>query len=237
MYLPEYATTPEFRAHVAELLPNLGSNLAYWRMVGYLMFAPGVKGRIPVPASLIAKVEGKQRNGKYCAWIFLEAFQADIVRLELTDWQIGRSRAVLHVHWPAEIETLMHRERRVANVPRVLFSTGVKWQRGHSAQERVKAQSDALETMANMGHVPAYDLLNLLNHAVPNRFNAIKKHLPAAHALVDNLVLAEDENKRQHHILEGIELQSQPFYSPAARSVRIFGTNTSLTSCSAMSGK
>ena len=226
MYLNKPAVTPEFRQQISTLLPGLGENKAYWKMTGHLMFTGGLEaGQILIPAELIARIEGNNIHGKYCAWDFIQAYQRDVVRLDVSVYTTSQCRSVTHVYWPEYVEMLLKGERRKDDDELVLFWSGAKWRREHAVKSRAEVQEEALEIMRNMGNHPACDLLALLNRAASNKFAAIKKHLEAARLLVPSLGLVEDEVERQYNILKAIKKQAQPFYTPAERSVRIFAFN------------
>lgn len=249
LYLGKQPVSPEFRQKIADLFPKLANNKAYWRFTGYLMFIGGIKAsEVIIPANLIAAIEDTTYDSNYCASDFLKAFQKDIVRLDIVPHvPYEKCRRVKCVHWSEEVHALIIEEKRRCGGDRVDFATGVKWTPKHATQDRKNIQRQALDTMANMHHHPAYTLLSLLNSEAPNRFTAIKKYLQEAHALVDGLdfshLYADDdwddereahdadanrERERQHTILKSIEAQAQPFYEAGNRTARVFAINDSL---------
>ncbi len=233
MYLSRHAVTPQFREELGKTLPGLGNNKSYWRMISYLLFNAGQKGKpILIPQALVALVEHKRLTGKYSAIKFLDAFRRDVVDFDLGSHTLTQCRSISRVHWHEALRALLEIEIRATGCERVMMVSGAQYQARDAKKERDDLRDEAILQLQALGQHPAQALLDLINNSAPNRYTAIKRHIPEARALLDSgtLALAKPDVQRQHNILTRIDQQAMPIYGPAPRSARIYALNDSLTS-------
>jgi hypothetical protein len=259
VHIPDHIVSEAFRATLVALMPNLRTDAALWKMVGYLAFQAGISpDEIWVDQDTIAAVQGKGMGEGNSAWKFLTHFQAVLgVRLHLLDFiPQRRCRKVLRIDWPPGVEALIHAERRSTGGTRVFISNGKPFSRKAADAERRARLDYAIQTMAAAHNPVAADLLELLNRSLPRRHNIIRPYLPEAVLATDQIAIADGERarlyisrleggqeealaaairqieltrERQQNILRDLEENTQSFYSPAPRSARVFATNSAVT--------
>jgi len=229
-----------FRQVMAEAFPALGGNLAYWRMMNYLLFGAcddhETKRRLLTHANL-ADIAGHKGNlSKFSSLGFLQRFQADVFSDHTFTWTDfiakEKCRQVATLILPAQVQQALDDEfaRKHYDTGRVYFSTGLAYNRNKHKDAREWQKAKALRLAKHAHSAEARDILDYLNNLPPPLFTkrATLNHA-AAEKVADSLT-NERAREQQLGYLKSIYEQPQPFYEPSSKgnTARLFGVNGSL---------
>lgn len=235
MYLPHKTCSPEFRDQVAATLPGLGTNYAYWRLLEYVLFGTWVDeatGQLVLSAKQAAYLTGNERkwlSNHFALQPLLDDFSRDVFPVDTEGIifnhyfeanQAGRIVADV----PEWLFSAAKAERRRTGGKRVEFATGEQWTSRKSAKALRSIRAEAASLAASAGCMETQRLLKYLNGVAPNTFARIRRQLPTAHEVADE-VGADVE--RQHNLLHAIEQITQPVYKPVENSTRVYTLNES----------
>jgi hypothetical protein len=229
-----------FREEVAKAFPALGDNLAYWRMMNYLLFGAcddRETGKRLLAHEFLADIAGHKANiSNFRSWQFLERFRADVFGSDALQWTRHKPkkkcRQVETLILPATIAQALEDEyaNKHYETGRVFFSTGEKFTRTRQREQRKQQQDQALANAIEAGSEEAREILDYLNNLKPHLFyRAYRKNHEAAEQAARLLPKAK-ARRQQLEILKHIAAQPQPFYQPSKKghTDRVFGTTGSL---------
>jgi hypothetical protein len=229
-----------FRKEVAKAFPALGDNLAYWRMMNYLLFGAcddRETGKRLLAHELLADITGHKGNtSNFRSWEFLERFRADVFGSDALQWTRHKPkkkcRQVEKLILPASVVQALEDEYEHKHdaTGRVYFSTGEKFTRTRQREQRKQQQDHALANASEAGCQEAREILDYLNNLTPHLFyRAYRKNHEAAEHKARQLPKAK-ARRQQLEILKHIAAQPQPFYQPSknGNTDRVFGTTGTL---------
>lgn len=236
MHYRDKTVSREFRDALADLLPGLGDNFAYWRMTNHLLFSTfrdADTDNVLLPRQFVADMEGTVADANYSAIKFINIYRRDVMDFTVANHVISydpdkcKYRSVASLVLPEILSELVSRERREHSGDRVWMSTGHVYLRKHIAEQRKMDRAEA--GLLSVERAPcqlASTLLAYMNNLPPNRYTSILRHLPeavkAAHGLADT--------EHQLNILAAVRDAPQPFYAPAVVSTRVFSVRVSILS-------
>lgn len=223
-----------FRDGLAQALPGLADNRAYWRMTQHLLFGTWRDldtSRLLLPGELIAAIEGKRYGKNYVAARFLDAYRRDVLDFEIAphvfspDPDRCKARSVKSLVLPQAVSDIAMTERRSRDRDRVWMSSGSAVLRKHSVASRQRDHAEAQCRAQSDGVCPQTRfLLDYMNSLPPNRFTSALSHLPEAMAAAEGLADAEN----QLNLLKAIRDHAQPYYVPTDKTTRIFSLRESV---------
>lgn len=229
-----------FREEVAKAFPALGDNLAYWRMMNYLLFGAcddRETGKRLLAHEFLADITGHKGNvSNFRSWQFLERFRAEVFGSDALQWTRHKPkkkcRQVEKLILPAPVVQALEDEYEHKHdaTGRVYFSTGEKFTRLRQREQRKQQQHQALANTLDAGCDEAREILDYLNNLPPHLFyRAYRNNHQAAEHAARSLPKAQ-ARRQQLEILKHIAEQPQPFYQPSKKghTDRVFGTTGSL---------
>jgi len=221
------AVTKNFRSNIKQLLPGLDENPAYWSLFGYLAFGTNIDdktNKLKLPYSTVAELAGKPSKFRnFIARDYLNAFIRDVFPFEYTFWSKVRKtpRLVKNLQWPEKLQNLIEEESfsKLTIQEKVYLHNGRKISKQQEKKIWKEEQSKANKFSTENLPKEEITLLKYMNNHPKRLFEKTKTNLLDASAEAINL---EKDSQRQLNLLNNILVQSQPFYKPARRSVRIF---------------
>jgi hypothetical protein len=229
-----------FRRIVAKALPGLGDNLAYWRLMNYLLFGAWEDqetGQRLLAHELLAEIAGhKSSNSNFRSWKFLEQFRAEVFAADAFQWTRHKPkkkcRQVSKLVLPPEVAQALEDEfaRKHYETGRVYFTTGIRFTRERQTAERNRQQKEALSNAPNANSKEAREILAYLNNLPPHLFHKMQRENHEDAVKVARLTPNRKGRRRQLEILKHIYEQPQPFYQPSktGNTDRVFGVIGSL---------
>lgn len=234
MNFSDRSVSRPFRVGLAQALPGLADNRAYWRMTQHLLLGTWRDldtSRLLLPGELIAVIEGKRHDKNYVASKFLNAYRRDVMDFAIAphifhfDSDRCKARSVKSLVLPQAVSDIAMIERRSRDRNRVWMSSGSAVMRKHSVASRKKDHAEAQSRAQSDGVCPQTRLLlDYMNSLPPNRFTAALSHLPEAIAAAEGLADAEN----QLNLLKAIRDHAQPYYVPTDKTTRIFSLRESV---------
>lgn len=229
-----------FRGIVAKALSGLGDNLAYWRLVNYLLFGAWEDqetGQRLLAHELLAEIAGhKSSNSNFRSWKFLEQFRAEVFGADAFQWTRHKPkkkcRQVSKLVLPPEVAQALEDEfaRKHYETGRVYFTTGIRFTRERQTAERNRQQKEALSNALTANTKEAREILAYLNNLPPHLFHKMQRKNHEDAVKVAHLTPNPKGQRRQIEILKHIYEQPQPFYQPSktGNTDRVFGVIGSL---------
>ncbi len=229
-----------FRQVVADAFPALGGNLAYWRMMNYLLFGAcddhETHRRLLTHANLADIAGHKGSLAKFSSLGFLKQFQADVFSEHTFTWTDfiakEKCRQVATLILPAPVQQALEDEfeHEHYETGRVYFSTGLTYSRKQHKDSREWQKAKALKASEGAQCAEAREILDYLNNLPPHLFTKmVALNHEAAMAVAESLTNTTSR-KQQLGYLKHIYEQPQPFYEPSSKrnTARIFGVNSSI---------
>ncbi len=230
--------TQEFLDFLCAQYPVVLHNLSYRRLLWYLLWGGfretdgGTVLSVDVCAWLEDKLHERDVTQSYRAWPFLEAFDRDVIPLNLQESRFTQKRArVARPEFPELVLKRLAQERELTRdrkVPKVYYESGmaVTYKREWTRLKGVES-----DLAIAIGDEPsAAPLLAYLNQHTQCLFtHAVDAHLDEAWELalaIENPFVRE----QQLGTLDLIREQPKPFYCPSSRGAtdRIFPASKSL---------
>jgi hypothetical protein len=211
--------TREFFNETKRTFRGLGDHPALWQLMEYLCFLahPDKKtGLLPIPQSLLAKLENKFVN-HYKGEVLLKLFQRRVMTPEtfqFSDWEKGRCRQVTKFELPAHYKKALEKQKN-SGKSEVFFCGGQKYSaravREMAQRKKLKQQlADSARMSASSKEIADY-----MNNSNPKPFRAIiRRNYQDALAVAKAIT---DRKKRQDAllVLEAIKKDPQPYYGPS----------------------
>jgi hypothetical protein len=240
-YYRRLTVSPEFRELTEEIFPAIRENIAYRRLLHYLLFGSFFdldSGRLVISQDVLADIEGWQGGkGNYRGQTFLLKFQTQVMSHETfrwTNWIGGKkARQVETFILPSEFEKALQKEREkpYRSQRRVDFCDGgadsprkQKIERG-----KRKAAAEALFHKADCQEIR--EILMYLNSLPQNLFTTVVKENFERAVLVAKAIKKPRSREYQLRLLHNIRDQPQGFYAPSkwGRTVRIYELGGGIT--------
>lgn len=235
MHLTRKKVGVDFRNELLSLLPILKTNVAYRRMIEYLLFGTFIDKdthQLIISQEIIAQIEGKPFNDRYVAETFLEAFKRDVLPdFEWSSWSMDKARSVINNGLSPVIEALRMKEMLTQHAKYVYFVDGDKPSKAKTIKERDKYRMNALNDIQRTETEDARLLLDYMNNLPPHKFiKTVNKYIKDAYEAAIKLNARQVTIQQQIALLRTIEDIAQPFYQSSGeqRTVRVFGINESM---------
>ena len=229
-----------FRQIIAEAFPALGDNLAYWRLMNYLLFGAWEDqetGQRLLAHDLLAEIAGHNSStSNFRSWEFLERFRAEVFGADAFQWTRHKPkrkcRQVSKLVLPPKVAQALEDEfaRKHYETGRVYFTTGIRFTRERQTAERKRQQKEALSNTPTANSKEAREILTYLNTLPPHLFHKMHRENHDEAVKVARLTPNSKGRRRQIEILKHINEQPQPFYQPSktGNTDRVFGVIGSL---------
>lgn len=226
----------ETRQQIAKLLPGLGDNQVYWRMISALLLNGSsyrAGGRPYLSHKKLSTITGIDYSHLNSGEL-LAAFKRDVVPdIEWTDWQAplyGTPGLAREIIWdvPESLQEVLQEE--LSTIPtdrRVYVDTGLSWSPARRGEDVVSMRTLSQSLAVGALTTTTARLLTYMNGLPSNIFSkAWNAHRDEAYAVAETLAPATRDSALR--VLGSIFSVAQPFYQPAAHSVRVFGIGDTL---------
>lgn len=242
--------SPEFREYCLGRYPILSQREDYRKLFNYLAFGTfkDDSGRTVIPATVLARIEGKEPGSNYRGGKFLDSFRADVMPgliygrpYELDAYSFGpvawsQCRVIGDAGFDQELQDRIEQEiRNFKAEGQVLFNSGKVYAVNKSIHRKI-AQAEHKEKLTAHGKLnPTQEkiLTYLHNQSGDAILKRVRSNLDGIKATIESLPASAKLSKKathdqQYRILHSVLESPKVLYLPTKKTPRLHATEDSI---------